>query len=127
MAHYALLDENNIVIQVITGNDEDDQNIDWEEHYFEIFNQVCKRTSYNTRGNQHQGNGVPFRLNFAGIGYQYREDLDGFIPPQPQPSWTLNEAIGLWEPPVEHPNDGGLYRWDEESLSWILIYMPEES
>lgn len=127
MAHYALLDENNIVTHVIAGNDEADESVDWEEYYSEYFDQTCKRTSYNTHGNTHENHGIPFRLNFAGIGYEYREDLDGFIPPQPHESWSLNEETGLWEAPVPHPNDGGLYRWDEENTAWILIYMPEES
>lgn len=125
MAHYALLDENSIVTQVITGNDEYDQSTDWEEYYGEFFGQVCKRTSYNTRGNQHSSNGVPFRMNYAGIGYEYREDLDGFIPPQPYNSWTLNENTGLWEAPIAYPTDGGIYTWNEDLQKWSLIHMPE--
>ena len=125
MAHYALLDEDNIVTQVITGNDENSDGIDWEQYYSDILNQACKRTSYNTIGNQHIGGGVPFRLNYAGIGYEYREDLDGFIAPQPYQSWSLNESSGLWEPPISYPNDGGIYSWNESDLSWTLIAMPE--
>ena len=125
MAHYALLDEENIVTQVITGNDKSDENIDWEEYYSNIFNQVCKRTSYNTQGNQHLAGGTPFRMNYAGIGYTYREDLDGFIAPQPFESWSLDESTGLWNPPVPYPNDGGIYSWNESDLSWTLIFMPE--
>lgn len=119
MAHYAILDENNIVIDVIVGNDEGDT--DWEEYYGNIANAVCKRTSYNTEGNQHANGKIPFRLNYAGIGYEYREDLDGFIPPKPYPSWVLDEAIGLWVAPVARPEQDGIYLWNENSVSWTLV------
>lgn len=116
MAHYAFLDENNIVTQVIVGKDE--SNFDWETYYGMKMGQVCKRTSYNTRGGQHKNNGTPFRKNYAGVGYTYDADKDAFIPPQPYASWTLNETTCLWEPPVAMPNDSLIYYWDEEAGSW---------
>lgn len=122
MAHYAFLDESNIVTEVITGRDEDDlvEDVsDWEDYYGEFRGQVCKRTSYNTFGNRHALGGVPFRGNYAGIGYRYDEDRDAFIAPQPFLSWTLNEETYLWEAPVPRPTDGGPYAWDEESFSWV--------
>ena len=121
MAHYALLDNNNIVTQVITGRDETDLPagvVSWENHYGEFHGQTCRRTSYNTYANQHLLGGTPFRGNYAGIGYRYDTDLDAFIPPQPFPSWTLDEATFQWAAPVPYPDDGELYVWDENLLNW---------
>jgi hypothetical protein len=121
MAHFSLLDRNNKVIQVIVGPDENSEDgRDWELVYQMQYGYKCKRTSYNTIGNQHINGGVPFRGNYAGIGFTYDENKDAFIPPQPFPSWELNETTFLWEPPIPMPEDG-LYRWDEETLSWIAI------
>jgi len=123
MAHYALLDENNVVTQVITGRDEDDHHggvTDWESHYGDFHDQTCKRTSYNTHGNQHP-NGTPFRGNYAEIGSTYDEDRDAFIPPQPYPSWVLDEETLLWVAPDPYPTDGNQYDWDEESQGWTLL------
>ena len=83
MAHYAFLDQNNIVVEVIVGKDEGELGIDWEQHYGEFRGLTCKRTSYNTFGNVHTNGGVPYRKNYAGIGYTYDEQEDEFIPPQP--------------------------------------------
>lgn len=97
MAHYAFLDEQNIVTEVIVGNDETTG--DWESHYAAIRGQRCLRTSFNTRGGQHLNGGVPFRLNYAGIGYEYRAGVDGFVQPCPGEGWTLDEATGTWIAP----------------------------
>jgi hypothetical protein len=124
MAHYALLNADNVVTQVITGRDEDDLPdgvTDWENYYGARHGQACKRTSYNTVGNQHTLGGTPFRGNYAGIGFTYDEDRDAFIPSQPFPSWTLNEATLAWESPVPEPVDGHPQRWDEDSLSWLPL------
>jgi hypothetical protein len=124
MAHYALLDENNIVVQVIPGRDENeivDGITDWEAHYAEVSGLKCKRTSYNTLSGQHVLGGTPYRINFAGVGMIYDENLDGFIPQKPFASWTLDTAIGQWCSPVVHPMDGKIYSWDEENLSWIEL------
>jgi hypothetical protein len=96
MAHYAFVSDDNVVTEVIVGRDEGDGGIDWEQHYGEIRGQRCLRTSYHTRGGQHGNGGVPFRMNYAGIGYSYSDDLDAFIPPCPGDGWTLNEATGTW-------------------------------
>ena len=119
MAHYAFLDENNIVTEVIVGKDEGEDGVDWEEHYGAFRGQTCKRTSYNTHGGVHSSGGTPFRKNYAGIGYTYDADRDAFIPPKPFASWLLDENTCLWNAPVPYPNDGGFYRWDEATLSWI--------
>lgn len=124
MAHYAFLDENNIVTQVIVGKDEDEDGIDWEEFY------GAKRTSYNTRGGIHYDSetGQPstdqskaFRKNYAGIGYTYDPTRDAFIPPKSFQSWTLNEQSCLWEAPITYPSDGLEYYWDEENLQWVEL------
>ena len=121
MAHYAFLDENNIVTEVIVGKNEGEDGIDWEVWYGDFRGQVCKRTSYNTVGNVHSNGGTPFRGNYAGIGYKYRADIDAFVPPQPYPSWTL-DANSQWQPPVAMPTDGTMenpYAWDEAAQSWV--------
>ena len=103
MAHYAFLDENNVVTEVIVGNNES-TDIDWEIYYSNIRNQVCKRTSYNTTHGVHNNGGVPFRMNYAGVGYIFREDINSpegaFITPCPGENYTLDENTGLW---VEAP------------------------
>jgi hypothetical protein len=119
MAHYAFLDESNIVTEVIVGIGEGEGGTDWEQHYGAFRGQTCKRTSYNTNGGVHTGGGVPLRKNYAGIGYTYDEARDAFIPPQPYPSWVLNDDTCLWEAPVPMPDDGQLYQWDEELGQWV--------
>lgn len=114
MAHYAILDSNNIVTQVFVGKDEGEGGIDWESYY------GAKRTSYNTHGGVHSSGGTPFRKNYAGIGYTYDEERDAFVAPQPYPSWTLNEDTCLWEAPVPYP-DEGFHEWDEENGQWIEL------
>jgi hypothetical protein len=121
MAHYAFLDENNIVTYVMVGKDEGDGPYDWEEFYGNELGQVCKRTSYNTYGGQHLLGGIPYRKNYAGYGYYYDEQRDAFIPPQPYPSWILNEDTCRWEAPVAHPDDGKPYIWDEDLVNWAEI------
>jgi hypothetical protein len=121
MAHYAFLNMQNIVTEVIVGKDETDGPTNWEMHYGNIREQVCKRTSYNTRGGVHSEGGTPFRKNYAGIGYTYDFARDAFIPPKPFDSWTLNENSCLWEAPVAMPDDGQMYTWNEETTSWDLI------
>ena len=81
-------------------------------------NDVWKQTSYNTHGGVHLLGGTPLRKNHAGIGYTYDEDKDAFIPPQPFNSWTLNEDTCLWEAPSARPDDGKIYKWNEETTSW---------
>ena len=123
MAHYAFLDENNIVTEVIVGKDEGEEGKDWEQWYGKFRGQVCKRTSYNTMGGVHNNGGAPFRKNYAGIGYTYRADIDGFVPPRPFESWNLDPDTCQWVPPVAMPTDGKMYSWDEATTSWVEVEM----
>ena len=113
MAHYAFLDENNVVTEVIVGINENEliEGVDPETWYGNFRGQKCLRTSYNRR----------IRKNYAGIGSTYREDLDAFIPPKPFESWILDEEICLWKAPVEMPDDGKDYIWNESNLIWDEI------
>lgn len=125
MAHYAFLDENNIVTEVIVGMDENEliEGKNPEIWYGEFRGQKCLRTSYNTRGGQHIDDGIPFRKNYAGIGFSYNNELDAFIPPKPYASWILNTETCLWNAPIPYPadNDNALFAWDEEKLDWIRV------
>lgn len=119
MAHYAFLDESNIVVEVIVGPD--DAGTDWEAHYAAFRGQQCKQTSYNTHGGVHKLGGTPLRKNYAGIGYTYDPQRDAFIAPKPFQSWVLNETTCLWEAPVPMPNDNKRYSWDEAAGSWVQL------
>ena len=121
MAHYAFLDENNVITEVIVGKDEGEDNTDWEVHYGDFRGQTCKRTSYNTNGGVHSSGGTPLRKNYAGIGYTYDAQRDAFIPPKPFASWVLDEETCLWQAPVPMPDDGKPYSWDEENQTWVEI------
>lgn len=118
MSHFALLNDNNIVIAVMRGRQEDDG---LENELSARTNQTYKQTSYNTQGGIHALGGTPFRKNYAGLGYTYDEARDAFIPPQPYPSWLLDEATCRWEPPVPYPADGGLYTWNETLQQWEQV------
>jgi len=117
MAHFAQLDSNNVVIQVIVVDNKDTADAFGveKEHIGAAF---CERiiggrwvqTSYN--GNK--------RKNYAGIGFTYREDIDAFVSPQPHPSWAL-DANAQWQPPTPYPTDGGMYLWDEATTSWAAV------
>jgi hypothetical protein len=117
MAHFAKLDDNNIVVDVQVA----------EQDFIDTLQGRWIQTSYNTHGGLHYNNktkkvdGVGFRYNYAGIGYLYDETKDAFIPPQPYLSWTLSTETCLWEPPVAYPNDGDTYFWNEETLSWDTV------
>jgi len=117
MAHFAKLDENNVVFEVncldnnellIDGVEVEAKGISfltvWSGGYYN-----WKQTSYN-------GN---FRKNYAGIGYTYDPGKDAFIPPKPYASWVLDEQICLWLPPIPCPDDGKTYNWDENTTSWV--------
>jgi hypothetical protein len=131
MSHFAKLDENNVVIFVTVGRQEDDG---LEAELIARTGDVYRQTSYNTRGGVHYTDGEPsadqtkaFRKNYAGIGYTYDEERDAFIPPQPFESWVLNEDTCLWEPPVPMPEETDLdgepipYVWDEETVAWVEV------
>jgi hypothetical protein len=118
MAHFAKLDENNVVTQVIVvaNSDTADASGVEKEHIGaafceRLFGGTWKQTSYN--GNK--------RKNYAGIGYTYREDIDAFVPPKPYASYVLNEATAQWEPPIPMPDDGGKYTWDENNQAWVEV------
>jgi hypothetical protein len=121
MAHYAILDTNNIVTQVIVGKDENEElpegYASWEQYYGGL------RTSYNTFGNQHNNNGNAFRGNYAGVGYKYDQDFDVFIAPQPYLSWKLNYTTFQWQSPVAMPEEieGFIWKWSESNKEWISV------
>jgi hypothetical protein len=122
MAHYALLDNTNTVVQVITGVNEWEivnEITDWETYYSQATGYRVLRTSFNTLGGQHLTGGVPFRGNFAGVGYEFDETLDAFIPPKPHPSWILDENKYNWYAPIPYPADGEEYVWDETLGDWV--------
>jgi len=131
VAHFAKLDENNIVTFVTVGRQEDDGR---EAELSTRTGDVYKQTSYNTRGGVHYTDGVPsedqtkaFRKNYAGLGYIYDAGRDAFIPPKPFASWVLNETTCLWDAPVAMPEDAGTgeppkrYTWNEETTSWVEV------
>tara|TARA_R110000765_G_scaffold292822_1_gene388383 strand:- start:79 stop:462 length:384 start_codon:yes stop_codon:yes gene_type:complete len=127
MAHFAKLNEENIVVQVIKvnnnellvdGNESEAQGIKFLNATYKVNNITWKQTSYN-------GN---IRKNFAGIGYTYDETRDAFIPPKPFNSWVLNETTCLWEEPIPEPeltedeiSNGNYYDWNESTTTWDLI------
>lgn len=121
MSHFAKIDENNIVVQVIVA----EQDFINTGAVGDPTNWI--QTSYNTRGGIHYGqdgqpdDGVALRKNFAGKGYTYDADRDAFIPPRPFASWSLNEDTCLWDSPVAYPTDGQYYVWNEDTTSWDLL------
>lgn len=117
MSHFAQVDSNNIVTQVLA--------IEQDVIDTGLFGDPASfiQTSYNTYAGQHNLGGIPLRKNYAGIGYTYDSQRDAFIPPQPYPSWLLNEDTCLWEPPVSIPTDGKRYGWNEETINWVEIVL----
>ena len=123
MAHYAFLNADSVVTEVITGINETEliEGLLPETWYGNFRGKVCKRTSYNTSGGAHDGGGIPYRKNYAGIGYAYDTARDAFIAPQPYASWVLDEATCWWIAPVAMPSEGGPWRWDEGTESWVAV------
>jgi hypothetical protein len=124
MSHWAQIDENNIVINVTVGNDED-----MDEGYQWLMDNIGGRwikTSINTYGGAHFLGGTPLRKNYAGIGFTYDEDIDAFVPPKPDqyPSFVIDAGTGLWTPPVPKPDNENVYGWNEEEILWQLIPQP---
>jgi hypothetical protein len=116
MSSWAEIDEDNIVLRVTVGdNNEPDEGYQW---LIDNLGGTWIKTSYNTFGGSHLLGGTPVRKNFAGIGFTYDEDRDAFIAPKPFNSWVLNEETCQWESPVVHPNDGKIYTWNEDEISW---------
>jgi hypothetical protein len=133
MAHFALLDNNNRVVQVLVGRDDDDGK---EAELTARTGQQYRQTSYNTRAGVHYNPNTSessadqskaFRKNYAGIGYLYDPIRDAFIPPKPYASWVLDESTCLWKAPVDMPEDAGtgdppkVYQWDETTTNWIVV------
>ena len=118
MSHFAQIDENNIVTNVIVA----------EQDFIDTgaVGDPSKwiQTSYNTQGGEHKLGGTPLRKNYAGIGYTYDKGYDAFIPPKPYNSWLLNETTCLWDAPTPMPTDDKLYTWDEETISWKEVTVP---
>jgi len=112
MSHFAQINDQNIVTQVIVA----------EQDFIDsgVVGDPSKwiKTSYNTFAGEHKNGGEPFRKNYAGIGYTYDPQRDAFIPPKEFNSWSLNEDTCHWEPPVPYPNDGKFYTWNETIISW---------
>ncbi|NDB61910.1 hypothetical protein EB001_26235 [bacterium] len=119
MAHFAKLDDHNIVLDVNVVNNDTIDNLpfpesepvgvafltEWSGGYTN-----WKQTSYNAN----------FRKNYAGVNFVYDATLDAFIPPKPYPSWLLNTQTCLWQAPIPYPNDGKLYSWDEATQTWVV-------
>ena len=122
MAHFAKINESNIVTQVVVVNDSDgDNDTDGQNFLNNLFKttHTWKKTSYNTYGNTHRLGGTPYRKNFASVGFTYDSSRDAFIEPKPYNSCTLDETTCLWEPPVAYPSDGKSYEWDESNRQWV--------
>jgi hypothetical protein len=116
MSHFAKLDNLGTVVFVTVGRQEDDGK---ELELCARTGDTYRQTSYNTHGGVHLLGGIPFRKNFAGIGFTYDPVRDAFIPPKPYASWILNEDTCLWDAPVACPADGKRYIWNEDQQNWI--------
>lgn len=119
MAHFAKLNENSVVTEVIVVHNDNapDEQTGVQFLHSIGFDGNWKQTSYNTRAGEHTLGGTPFRYNYAGIGYTYLEDKDIFIPPAPYSSWVFDDETYIWEAPVPKPDSGG-WVWDEDTISW---------
>lgn len=130
MAHYAVINSDNVVTQVFVGKDENEGGTNWENYYSQGIDGYVLRTSYNTRGGIHYDpetnepsgdQSKALRKNYAGIGYSYDVTRNAFIPPRPFESWNLNEETCLWEAPIPMPEDGNAYIWDESAQAWTIL------
>jgi hypothetical protein len=123
MAHFAKLGVGNIVETVIVVSNDvattEQAGVDFINKLYNT-RDVWKKTSYNTFGGEHSSGGTPFRKNYAGVGFQYDQQRDAFIPPKPFNSWILNEDTCLWNAPIEYPQDDNEYIWNEQTLSWNI-------
>lgn len=126
MSHFAKVFDDKVIKVIVAESD-------FFQHFVDPHPGTWIRTSYNTRGNVHYGadgnpdGGQAIRANFAGVGYTYDKINDVFYAPQPYPSWSLNRSTWLWEPPVPYPSIEKPYMWDEDTLSWIEISIPENN
>jgi hypothetical protein len=115
MSHWAELDENNVVLRITVGDNNDPNGDEGYQWLIENLGGVWVKTSYN----------ATIRKNYAGIGFTYDAVRDAFIPPKPFNSWSLNEATCQWQAPVAYPTDDKDYKWNEETLSWDEVIIPE--
>ena len=124
MAHFAEIDENNIVTRVlVVADDQEDRGQEFLANDLGLGG-TWKKTSYNTVGGVHSNGGTPFRKNYAGIGFTFDEARDAFIPPKPFNSWNLNEDTCLWEAPIPMPvEEGKIFTWNEDTTSWDEIVL----
>ena len=124
MAHWAEIDENNKVIRVTVGDNNDPNGDEGYQWLIDNLGGRWVKTSYNTITGEHTKGGIPLRKNFAGVGYTYDPVRDAFIPRKVHPSFIFNEDKCIWEPPIPAPADAGItkhYKWDEEIVNWIEI------
>tara|TARA_R100000900_G_C3217957_1_gene140162 strand:+ start:105 stop:479 length:375 start_codon:yes stop_codon:yes gene_type:complete len=124
MAHFAKINDSNIVEQVIVVSNDvatsESAGVTFINNLYGT-SDTWKQTSYNTYGNVHSLGGTAFRGNYAGTGYTYDASNDVFIAPKPYNSWILNDSTYLWEAPVDRPDDGKIYAWNESKLQWEEI------
>jgi len=124
MAHFAEINEENIVVRVLVVNNSDADTDESGQEFLANtlgFGGTWLKTSYNTKGGVHLDGGTPFRMNYAAIGSTYDPINDAFIPIQTFPSWILNSETYLWEAPTPMPTDGKIYKWDEDTTSWVEL------
>ena len=132
MAHWAELDENNVVTRVLVGDNNDPAGDEGYQWLLDNLGGTWVKTSYNAVGGKRRNpetgemtNDAGFRKNYAGIGYTFDAGRDAFIPPKPFNSWLLNEDTCLWDAPTPYPTDGKMYRWVEEDLNWQEVVIGE--
>jgi hypothetical protein len=116
MAHFAELDENNVVVRVLVTDNDDPNGDEGYQWLLDNLGGTWVKTSYNGT----------IRKNYAGVGYEYNEELDAFVAPSPFESWVLDEETAQWEAPTPKPEDGAMYDWNEDTLSWDAIPTPDE-
>ena len=128
MAHWAELDENNVVTRVLVGDNNDPNGDEGYQWLIDNLGGTWVKTSYNSIAGKRRDpetneitDEAGFRKNYAGIGYTYDRVRDAFIPPQPYASWVLNEDTCLWDAPVAYPDDGKAYKWDEATTNWVEV------
>ena len=119
MAHFAQLDENNMVTQVIVVHNNELMHEGVEQEAKGVaFCQSLFGSQTNWKQTSYNGN---MRKNYAGVGFTYDAGRDAFIAPKPYPSWVLDEATCQWNAPMPMPQDNKIYRWDEPTVSWIEV------
>ena len=121
MAHWAELDQNNIVLRLVVCDNNDPNGDEGYQWLVNNLGGIWKKTSYNMYAGIHRLGKTEFRKNLGLPGFIYNEELDAFIPPKPYNSWTLNEETCHWQAPIAYPNDEGIYNWNESTLSWNLV------